>query len=144
MRKAGPAYSRRRDRATRGRERGERGLVRYFGSHRLDSLKRGDLVTVALQGELGKPRPALVVRSDRYADLIAVTILPITSTLMDTPGVRITVEPEAENGLTVRSQIMVDKPQTPPLTKIGSVIGALDRQTMRAVDRAMLLYLGLG
>lgn len=144
MRAAGQAYSRRRNRAACGRGRGERGLVRHIGSHRLDSLKRGDLVTIALQGDQGKPRPALIVRSDSYADLIAVTILPITSTLMDTPGLRVTIEPAAENGLTVRSQIMADKPQTPPLTKIGSVIGALDRQTMRAVDRAMLLYLGLG
>ena len=29
-------------------------------------VKRGDLVTVALQGDLGKPRPALVIQSDLF------------------------------------------------------------------------------
>ena len=32
-------------------------------------MNRGDLVTVALQGEHGKPRPALVIQSDLFANL---------------------------------------------------------------------------
>ena len=30
-------------------------------------MKRGDLVTIALQGDYGKPRPALVVQSDLFS-----------------------------------------------------------------------------
>ncbi len=52
-------------------------------------MKRGDLVTVALHGDQGKPRPALVVQSDSFAELASVTVLPITSTLVDAPLVRI-------------------------------------------------------
>jgi len=29
-------------------------------------VNRGDFVTVALQGDLGKPRPALIVQADRF------------------------------------------------------------------------------
>ena len=32
-------------------------------------MNRGDPVTVALQGEHGKPRPALVIQSDLFANL---------------------------------------------------------------------------
>lgn len=48
-------------------------------------MTRGDLVTVAMQGDLGKPRPALVIQSDLFSDHATVTILPVTSTLIATP-----------------------------------------------------------
>ena len=106
-------------------------------------MRRGDLVTVALQGEQGKPRPALVVQADRFAGLAGVTVLPITGTLLEAPLLRVEVEPSAENGLTKRSQIMVDKPQTPPRGKVGAAFGRLDDATMLAVNRALALFLGL-
>ena len=105
-------------------------------------MRRGDLVTVALQGEQGKPRPALVVQTDHFMELPAVTVLPITSTLIDAPLLRIPIEPNDRNGLTRPSQIMVDKPQT-PRGKLGPAFGHLDDMTMVAVNRALALFLGL-
>ena len=109
----------------------------------MDGLRRGDVVTVALQGEQGKPRPALVVQSDRFAELPGVTVLPITSTLLDASLLRVQVEPDPQNGLVRRSQIMVDKPQTLQRAKVSGVIGRLDGRTVSAVDRALLLFIGL-
>ena len=106
-------------------------------------MRRGDLVTVALHGEQGKPRPALVVQADHFAGLAGMTVLPITGTLLDVPLVRVQVEPDAQNGLTKRSQVMVDKPQTPPRSKVGEAFGRLDDATMLAVNRALALFLGL-
>ena len=100
-------------------------------------------MTVALQGEQGKPRPALVVQSDLLGELPAVTVLPITSTLVDAPLLRVAVQPSPQNGLGKPSQIMVDKPQTPPRGKVGSVIGQLDDATLLAVNRALAVFLGL-
>ena len=40
-------------------------------------MRRGDLLTVSLQGERGKPRPASVAQADRFGELPAVTVLPI-------------------------------------------------------------------
>jgi len=106
-------------------------------------VRRGDLVTVALQGDQGKPRPALVVQADHFGDLASVTVLPITSTLVDAPLLRVPIEPSEENGLAKRSQIMVDKPQTPGRSKLGSVIGHLDDATMLMVNRVLAVFLGL-
>lgn len=106
-------------------------------------MRRGDLVTVALQGEQGKPRPALVVQSDLFGELPAVTVLPITSMLVDAPLLRLAVQPSSQNGLGKLSQIMVDKPQTPPRGKLGGVIGHLDDATLLAVNRALAVFLGL-
>ncbi len=106
-------------------------------------MRRGDLVTVALQGEQGKPRPALVVQADHFGDLASVTVLPITGTLIDAPLLRVPVEPSERNGLSKRSQIMVDKPQTPSRSRLGPVIGRLDDATLVTVNRALAVFLGL-
>jgi mRNA interferase MazF len=105
-------------------------------------MKRGDLVTVALQGDLGKPRPALVIQSDLFDEHPSITILPVTGELRSAPLFRIPVAPDELNGLAKPSQVMVDKPQSIPREKIGSVIGRLDDETMLAVNRALAVFLG--
>jgi mRNA interferase MazF len=104
--------------------------------------QRGDLVTVSLQGDYGKPRPALVVQSDLLAGLDSVVLCPITSDLRDA-AFRVTVEPGPVNGLRALSQVMVDKLSTLPRAKISPPFGRLDAASLRAVDRALLLVAGL-
>jgi mRNA interferase MazF len=104
-------------------------------------MTRGDLVVVALPGDYGKPRPALVVQSDRFAEHPSVTVLPITSHLIEAPLLRIDVG--AECGLERPSQIQIDKPHTPRRERIGEVIGRVDDATMVAVNRALTVFLGL-
>ena len=101
------------------------------------------MVTVALQGDHGKPRPALVIQSDLFRDTATVVVLLVTSTLVDTPLGRIDVAPSAENGLRAPSQVMVDKPMAVPVRKLGEVFGQLDDQTLLGVNRALALFLGL-
>ncbi len=106
-------------------------------------MKRGDLVTVAAQGDYGKPRPALVIQSDNFAEHPSVTVLPLSSTLFDTPLFRVTIAPNAENRLTKKSQAMIDKATTLPREKIGSVIGNLDYAEMQEIDRCLAVFLGI-
>lgn len=106
-------------------------------------MQRGDLVTVALQGDLGKPRPALVVQSDLFSAHPSVTVLPVTSELVDAPLFRLTVVPNARNGLRRPSQVMVDKPQSVQRQRLGAVFGRVDDETLVAVNRALVVFLGL-
>ena len=106
-------------------------------------MRRGDLVTVALQGDLGKPRPALVVQSALFDEHPSVAVLPITSVEADAPLLRIVLEPDAANGLKLRSHVMVDKPQSVARSRVGSVIGRADDETLLAVNRALAVFLGL-
>ena len=106
------------------------------------TMRRGDVVTVALQGDLGKPRPALVIQSDLFDVHPSVTILPITSELREAPLFRIALLASEGTGLAKASQAMVDKPQSIPREKIGSVCGHLDDGTMLAVNRALAVFLG--
>ena len=105
-------------------------------------MQRGDLVTVFLQGHYGKPRPALIVQSDLLTDLESVVLCPVTSDLRNAVF-RVTVEPNPANGLRTLSQIMVDKLSTLPRTKISEPFGRLDEERMKAVDRALLLVVGV-
>jgi mRNA interferase MazF len=105
-------------------------------------MRRGDLVTIALQGAYGKPRPALVIQSDLFDAHPSVAVLPVTSELRDAPLFRVRLEPNSTNGLRQPSDIMADKPQTVPRDKVGAAIGRLDDDAMLRVNRALALFLG--
>jgi mRNA interferase MazF len=104
-------------------------------------MMRGDLVVVSLPGDYGKPRPALVIQSDLFAEHPSVTVLPITSHLVEAPLLRIAIGPES--GLERISQVRIDKAQTPRRERIGAVIGRVDGATLAAVNRALAVFLGL-
>lgn len=106
-------------------------------------MKRGDLVTIALQGDYGKPRPALIIQSDLFNEHPSVTILPVTSELRGAPLFRVRIEPEPVNGLQKTSEIMVDKAQSVPRERVGEVIGQLKEEQMLAVNRSLAVFLGV-
>jgi mRNA interferase MazF len=105
-------------------------------------MQRGDLIAVSLQGDYGKPRPALIVQTDLLADLSSLVLCPVTSEL-HTAAFRVTVEPTSANGLRVLSQVMVDKLSTLPRIRVSEPFGRLEDDRMRAVDKVLLLLVGL-
>lgn len=104
---------------------------------------RGHLVTIVLQGDFGKPRPALIIQSDYFDAHPSITVLPVTSDLRDTPLFRILVQPTTTNGLQRLSQIMVDKAMTIARDKVGEKFGQLEPETLMEVDRCLALFLGI-
>ena len=108
-------------------------------------MKRGDVVTVAVTGDYGKPRPAVVVQTDLLNDTHAsVVVCLVTSTVLEAPLLRLTVEPSPRNGLHQRSQIMADKLVTVRRDKIGARIGVLEEETMLGLSRALAFVMGIG
>lgn len=106
--------------------------------------RRGELVTVAVQGSFGKPRPALVIQSDLFNESHpTVTLCLVSSDLRNTPLFRLTVSPTEENGLNAQTQIQIDKTMTVLREKIGPSFGRLDDATMLKVNRALALFLGI-
>ena len=107
-------------------------------------MKRGNIVTVAMQGDFGKPRPAFVLQSDVFSDIHAtVTVALISSEIVQAPIFRLDIEPNEANGLTRPSQVQIDKIMSIRSEKIGSVIGELNDIMMVRVNRALALWLGL-
>ena len=106
-------------------------------------MKRGDLVTIALQGDFNKPRPALVIQSDQFDQTDTVTVLLVSGTPVDAPLIRTTIEPTPTNGLRKRSQVMVDKAMSVKRDKIGAIIGRLDAEAMVGVTRAVAVFFAI-
>lgn len=109
-----------------------------------EGLSRGDLVTVVMAREYGKPRPALVVQSDLYAELGSVAVCPITTELRDYSHFRVPAAPTAANGLQEPSQVMVDKVSAVARERVGQRFGKAEAELMAAVSVALSTFLGLG
>ena len=106
-------------------------------------MTRCDLVSIAVQGDFGKPRSALVIQSDNFDSHATVTVLLVSDTLVDAPLFRITVQPTPGNGLQKASQIMVDKVMTVKRDKIGAAFGSLDSIHMLEIERCLAVFLGI-
>jgi mRNA interferase MazF len=101
-------------------------------------------VTVALPGDAGKPRPAIIVETDRLAPTEHVIICPGTSFLRHDVGQRrVHVEPDTVNGLRVATQFQVDKVTVTRRSKCGGRIGRLSDDELARVNETLALVLGL-
>jgi len=107
-------------------------------------VKRGAIVVAVLPGDFGKPRPALVIQAGSFNENHAsITVLPITSAVIDAPVFRVTVDPSPANGLKKLSQIMIDKAISVRRERIGSAIGDAGDECMVRVTRALAVWLGI-
>lgn len=108
-------------------------------------MKRGDVVLSVLQGDLGKPRPAVVVQADELGpDRLTVIICPTSSDLDPTPAFRPVILPSPLNGLREPSMVMIDKIVAVRRERLRAVIGTLGTEDTRKVDHALFFVLGLG
>jgi mRNA interferase MazF len=107
-------------------------------------MKRGDIVTVALQGDYGKPRPAVVIESDMIPPSDSVLVCPISSMLHESgPFRRQPVDASTTTGLRTASQIMVDKLTAVRRSKCGPVVGALGQTALRELTGKVAALIGV-
>jgi mRNA interferase MazF len=108
-------------------------------------VKRGDVAIVSAPGDYGKPRPAVVVQSNHLtqAGLESVVVCLLTSQTGTAPAFRVELEPTADNGLKVQSQIMVEKLLTVRVSRIARIIGRLDDERLLQLNRTLAFVLGL-
>lgn len=104
---------------------------------------RGEIWTVAGGVFASTPRPALVVQDDRFDANDSLTVLPLTSTLVDIPLLRIPVQASDLSGLIKESHIMIDKLTTVRRANVQARIGRLTTAQMVEVERALLVFLGI-
>ena len=106
-------------------------------------MKRGDLVTVAVSGDYGKPRPALVIQSDFLNDTDSVLVCLLTTTLRDTPLYRLLLPAGETTGLRETSQVMVDKIIAVRCDRCGAPIGRADDTALLALGRLLAFVVGI-
>jgi mRNA interferase MazF len=107
-------------------------------------LKRGSVVIAAERGSYaGKPRPWLIIQNaEMLENASSITACAISSDAMEA-SFRIALDATPNNGLERRSLVLVDKIITLRAESIVREAGAIDEDTMRAVDAELRFWLDL-
>ncbi len=106
-------------------------------------MKRGDLITVAVSGDYGKPRPALVIQSDFLAETDSVLVCLPTTTLRDAPLHRLSLPTGDATGLRQPSQVTVEKIAAVRRERCGPPIGQADNASLLALGRLLAFFVGI-
>ncbi|MBW9207569.1 type II toxin-antitoxin system PemK/MazF family toxin [Mumia sp. zg.B53] len=106
-------------------------------------MNRGELWAVAGGTYASKPRPALILQEDLFDATESVTVVPLTTTVVDAPLIRIPVPSTRTTGIERPSFAMVDKITTVRRTNVSERIGRLPASLLVDIERAALLFLGL-
>ena len=111
-----------------------------------ETLIRGDIVTVAGgTSEFGaKPRPAIILQAALFGVALPLPICPVTSVeTMAASLFRVPLPADAGTGLALPSWAAIDLVQTVRQRRIGGRIGRVGAAVMLAIDRALMVFLGL-
>ena len=109
-------------------------------------MKRGDIIILNLGGNVGKPRPAIVIQADILNDddrLFTTIVLPLTTELLNMEVIRFKLEPTSTNGLQLTSQVMIDKIMQVEKAKVQKTVGHITKKQMDEVEARLLAVLGV-
>jgi mRNA interferase MazF len=106
-------------------------------------MLRGELWIGAESGYASKPRPALIIQSDRYSEDESVVTCLVTSHGTDASGsdYRVAISTSDANGLKVDSFVMLDKIVAIPRQKLVKRIGAVDPEKMNEIYSRLMDFL---
>jgi mRNA interferase MazF len=111
-------------------------------------LRRGDVFLVSFDPSLGheiqKTRPAVVIQNDisnRYSPITIVAA--ISSSFSDPPHPREVIIEPGKSGLTKRSAVTLNQIRSVDRQRLVKKLGHLDSTTLRRVDEALKISLGL-
>ena len=106
-------------------------------------MRRGEIWTVSGAPGFGsKPRPVLIVQSERLSGAQTVLACGFTSQPNFAVPFRPDIAPSPENGLKQPCKVMVEKLAAVSRAKFGKRVGELNDEDMEAVERALHLVLG--
>jgi mRNA interferase MazF len=107
-------------------------------------MRRGDLYIASVPGDYGKPRPVVIIQNDAVNEIHdSIVVCLVSSYLVDAPVFRLVIEPTARNGLTVISQIMVDKVFALKRERLHKRIGRLSEELLLQLGRLLAFWIGI-
>ena len=106
-------------------------------------MNRGELWTVSGGVYAAKPRPAIIVQDDLFSETDSVVIIPLTTTVTDTPISRVPVPNDETTKITEPSFAMIDKITTVRRSSLGARIGRMPSALMADIERSLMVFLGL-
>lgn len=112
----------------------------------MSEASRGDVVAIAGRAGdyTGKPRPAVILQSNDFPHTGSVVVCLLTTREEDAPLLRLWIEPSPVLPLQAVSWIMVDKVTAVARAKVGARIGRIAAEDMARLERAIVVFLGIG
>lgn len=107
-------------------------------------MTRGDIISVAVQGDYGKPRPAVVVQTDLVPHTDSVLVTFVTGDLSPSDIYRVSINADEHTGLRKPSEIMAEKTMMVMRRKCGPVFGRVPDEVMAELNQALIFVFGLG
>ena len=112
----------------------------------MTKFNKGDVIIIRSKNQTfaTKTRPAIVYQNGLFGNKIeSITVILLSSTLIDAEPFRITILPNQDNGLENISQAMVDKITTIHKSEVGTKVGVLDILHLQKIDEALKLWLNI-
>ena len=107
-------------------------------------MRRGEIWTVAGGAAYtGRPRPAVIIQDDRFDANDSVVVCPLTTDPTSAPIFRLPIPANARTGLRAPCSLMVDKLTAVPRKRLGTLVGALNSDELKGLNRAVFVFLGL-
>ena len=107
-------------------------------------MRRGEIWTVAGgPAYTGKPRPAVIIQDDRFDANDSIVVSPLTTDPTSAPIFRLPIPSNTRTGLRAPCRLMVDKPTAVPRKRLGTRLGTLNSAELKALNRAVFVFLGL-
>ena len=106
-------------------------------------MNRGELWTVAGGVYAAKPRPAIIVQDDLFSETDSVVVIPLTTTVTDTPISRVAVPNDQTTKIVEPSFAMIDKITTVRRSNLRTRIGRVPSALMAEIERSLMVFLGL-
>jgi mRNA interferase MazF len=111
--------------------------------------KRGEVYLVSFDPTIGheirKPRPAVVIQNDVSNQYSPITIVAAISSKFGTPAHprEVPLQSSAKTGLSQPCAVILNQIRSIDRTRLVKRLGTLDSATMRNVDDALAISLGL-
>ena len=106
-------------------------------------MNRGELWTVSGGVYAAKPRPAIMVQDNLFSETDSVVVIPLTTTVTDTPISRVAVPNDETTKIADPSFAMIDKITTVRRSNLGARIGRVPSALMADIERSLMVFLGL-
>jgi mRNA interferase MazF len=107
-------------------------------------MRRGEIWTVAGGAAYtGKPRPAVIVQDDRFDANDSIVVCPLTTDPTSAPTLRLPIPSNTRTLLRAPCRLMVDKLTTVPRKRLGTLVGTLNPDELKGLNRAIFVFLGL-
>ncbi|MBV9088572.1 MAG: type II toxin-antitoxin system PemK/MazF family toxin [Mycobacteriaceae bacterium] len=107
-------------------------------------MNRGELWTVSGGVYAARARPAIIIiQDDLFSATDSVVVIPLTTTVTDTPISRVAVPNDETTKIAQPSFAMIDKITTVRRSNLGARIGRTPSALMAEIERSLMVFLGL-